>query len=147
MLPEFEKFMCWMCKHSDSCKRVDHEHIKFAHSPFAVYDSWKQHGFICSDFCTSSKEWPGFENYYHYFRMVWTYPDTRYYIGFTINNDKDTRYYVPYSLFAYNRHIDKDGNLKWHYKQYYKRSRKSPIGYELVKEINPKYERKDNNAK
>ena len=27
-----------------------------------------------------------------------------------------------------------EGNLKWIKKQYYKRSRKSPIGYELVTE-------------
>lgn len=143
MLLEFEKASCRHCIHSNDCKRVDHTHIQFAVPTFACYDHWIDRGFICSDFEPNRAlcpvlcdTWPGFENYYHYFRQVWTYPNERQFVGFCLDDNKSCRYYVPYSLFAYNRHIDEKGNLRWSYRLYYKRTRKSGTGYKLIREDN-----------
>lgn len=47
--------------------------------------------------------------------------------------------YILHKDFYNNTMFDDNGNLKWIYKQYYKQTRKNPIGYKLVKEYNKEY--------
>lgn len=51
-----------------------------------------------------------------------------------LNHDQSVRYFIKYSDFYFDTMFDEQGNLKWISKQYYKRTKDSPIGYRLVTE-------------
>ena len=55
-------------------------------------------------------------------------------ISFILDDDTSIRYKVPRKDFVNGTFLDSEGNLKWVEKEYYKRSRKSPIGYVLIHE-------------
>ena len=111
---------CGQCKHFkvdadrtvSTCKRIDHKHIKFAFPYFKSYDCGQFSPFVCKDFepsdtCPWLKEhWKGWNDY-------WEGEEPSGTIGFILNDQ---------------------GNLKWIEKEYYKQSRKSPIGYVLIHE-------------
>ena len=137
---------CGSCKHfnvrSDldgvepTCKRIDHKHIQFAKPWFKSYDCGMQSSIMCNDFEPS--EWCV------YLYNHWTDPIDYACMGdesrisgklyLCLDKDQSVRYAVKMRDFWYNTFLNEDGSLKWIEKMYYKRSKKSPIGYELVRE-------------
>ena len=131
------------CKHfngnsdrsESTCKRLDHKHFKFAKPWFKLYDCGQFQSHICRNFepaewCKYLHEhWTGYDDYYGDDKPKGT-------ISLVIDNDFSVRYSVTMDDFVNNTFIDENGNLKWVEKTYYKVSRKSPIGYELVYERN-----------
>ena len=117
-----------------TCKRIDHKKFRFAMPWFKSYDCGRSHGIVCRDFepaswCKWLKEhWVSYDDYYQGDKPSFPL------IGFTLGNDTTVRYMVKSEDFINNTFIDSDGNLKWVRKMYYKKSRKSPTGYELVTE-------------
>lgn len=115
------------------CKRIDHKLIKFAIPWFKSYDC---NGPICADFAprhpdyADFRDWTGYENWATVAHAVRRYGDR---VWFTINGDTHIRYGVPADLFVHGGMIEGD-TLKADRKMYYKQSRKSPIGYELITE-------------
>lgn len=151
MLLEFETAYCYHCKWFEvdanqpgkvsTCKRLDHKKYCFYTPWFRCYDCGEYNHLICSDFdpkpCfkVQFSTYPGFENYYAWYRQTFhKYLNRPLIIPLCLDGDFTVCFQVPYILFAYNRHIDKDGNLRWVHKMFYKRTRKSPIGYELITE-------------
>ena len=120
-----------------TCKRLDHKNIKFAVPWFKSYDCGQLSSNICEDFeprdtCKWLKEhWDGIERY---FGENYT-PGG--YVGLILNNDTSIRYYVKAEDFYRGSFLNDVGSLKWEYREYYRRSRSSPIGYRLERE---KYE-------
>lgn len=124
---------------SSACKRIDHKTVKFAKPWFKSYDCGDQHG-ICGAFEPEplrspviAERWCGFEKY---IALKAEAGDLRYPlrpVWFCINNDFSIRYGVDYWDFV-NGEMIKDGYLMCKKKQYYRISRKSPIGYELMTE-------------
>ena len=118
------------------CKRIDHKHYQFAIPWFKSYDCGQRSGIVCSDF--EPKEW-NLWLYRHWkpeFLEDMKKNRTDRYIGLCIDKDQSVRYYVKQEDFFNNTFKNEDGSLKWLFKKYYKRSKKSPIGYELVTEHN-----------
>lgn len=125
-----------------NCKRLDHKHYQFAIPWFKSYDCGQRSGGICSDF--EPNEW----ELWLYRHWKTEFKDIKHskgsstiprYVGLCIDKDQSVRYYVYADDFYNNTFKNTDGSLKWVYKQYYKRSKKSAIGYKLIKEYNKKY--------
>ena len=121
------------------CKRIDHKHLQFAVPWFKSYDCGQGSGGICSDF--EPNEWqlwlyrhwkPEFKDK-KYRKGSSILPRT---VALCIDKDQSVRYHVYAKDFYYNTFRNEDGSLKWIYKEYYKQSRKSPMGYKLVREYN-----------
>ena len=117
-----------------TCKKLDHKHVKFAVPWFKSYDCGQTASHICKEFEPADTQvwlknyWsPSFLGYYAPEGIVWL----------TLDDDTSIRYGVPAKDFYEGTFMNDDGSLKWIKKQYYKRSRKSPIGYELVTEEAP----------
>ena len=119
------------------CKRIDHKHIQFSVPWFKSYDCGQRSGGICNDF--EPKEWklwlyrhwkPEFKDKTKG-KQLSSIPRT---VDLCLDKDQSIVYKVKAEDFFYNTFLDENGNLKWIEKMYYKRSRKSPIGYELIHE-------------
>lgn len=145
---DIENYHCGNCIHWKlgaggkhlPCKRLDHETIKFATPWFKSYDAGQHSGCICSDFYPhpsntyAVKHWTTFEDYWNKYVDQWLpYKNTNTLIYFCLNDDRSIRYGVPLMDYVNGTMIDGD-MLKAVQKTYYKQSRKSPIGYELVHE-------------
>ena len=150
--------MCGDCKYHQvdaerredtTCKRLDHKRIKLAVPWFKSYDCGQfSHVAICADFSPKESHvwlynhWTCIEDYIADFEKEEKRPffgkphEGRAYIGFCIDGNKDVRYYVNRKDYFNNDFLDENGNLKWVKKCYYKKSRKSPIGYRLITEYN-----------
>ena len=124
-----------------TCKRLDHKHIQFAVPWFKSYDCGQQSAITCADFEPREsrkwlyEHWVSMDDYISAYEEVEKRPylaDKT--IGLCIDGDQSVRYYVRREDFHNNTFLNADGSLKWVKKQYYKKSRKSPIGYELVTE-------------
>lgn len=144
---EVDNYHCGNCKYfrvdadinESICKRIDHKLVKFYTPWFKTYDCNQHSGVICSDFIPASwcvhavNTWNGFNEYWKYYVEQWlTIADKT--VSFFINEDTSVSYQVLLNDFLYNTMFDSDGNLKAVTKRYYKRSKKSPIGYELITE-------------
>lgn len=116
-----------------TCKRIDHKHIQFAKPYFKSYDCGQRSAILCSDF--EPNEWELWL-YRHWKREFLGKVSTDGYIGLCLDKDQSVRYFVTKEDFFYNTFLNEDGSLKWKKKMYYKQSRKSPIGYELIIEWN-----------
>lgn len=143
---------CGECQHfqvdadrreTTTCKRLDHKKYKFAVPWFKSYDCGQYSQTICSDFIpvkwsvwlyshwTNIEDWiAGYEKEEHK-----SFFDKQY-VALCIDGDTSVRYYVNKKDYFYNCFIDERGELKWIKRCYYKQSRKSPIGYQLVWEYN-----------
>lgn len=142
---EVDNYHCGNCKffradadrNESLCKRIDHKTVKFYYPWFKSYDCNQHSGVICSDFIPASwcvhavKVWKGFDIYWENYVKQWLNTKT---VSFYINGDTSVCYQVPVMDFVYNRMFDKDGNLKAISRKYYKRSKKSSTGYELITE-------------
>lgn len=126
---------CTDCKYSPlGCKRADNKKYSLAKPWFLCSPI----GYICNDFKPSGIN--------KYLEENWT--DFRDYVGvinytkfvpIIVNGDASIRYYVYYKDYAYNNHIDKDGNLMWVKRCYLKRVKESsenPVGYKMILEYN-----------
>ena len=121
----FGVMKCSQCARHGKCKRL--EKIELARPWFASVSD----GRPCKDFSPKY-----YKLLLKYWRGVDVKPDDI--IAVCLNHDQSIRYYIKYSNFYNDTMFDENGNLKWIYKQYYKRTRKSPTGYKLVKEYNNK---------
>ena len=124
------------------CKRIDHKHLQFAVPWFKSYDCGQLSGITCADFKPLEirkwlyEHWVSIDDYMRAYEEIEGKPYVRGYLGLCIDKDTSVRYYVNYKDFFYNKFLNEDGSLKWVKKCYYKRSKKSPTGYELVWEYN-----------
>ena len=119
-----------------TCRRLDHKHLRFAVPWFKSYDFGQQSAIMCADFEPS-------ENF-KYLDEHWTSPidyaangdenRIRGKVYLCIDGDQSVRYAVSMHDFWFNTFRNDDGSLKWVEKMYYKRSRSSQTGYELVRE-------------
>lgn len=137
---------CGSCKHfnvradmdgvESTCKRIDHKHIQFAKPWFKSYDCGQYTRTMCNDFEPDEG--------HVYLYKHWTDPidyackgdESRIKgkIWLCLDKDQSVRYAVTMRDFWYGTFLNEDGSLKWIEKMYYKRSKKSPIGYVLVRE-------------
>lgn len=120
-----------------TCKRLDHKTIQFAKNPFASYNCGSGNGTswcLCNDF--------ELDTIYKLLREKWQ-PEwkeeilKKYRKGtmcLCLDGNFEVRYEILCSDFVDNTFLDENGNLKWLRKQYYKQSRKSPIGYKFINE-------------
>lgn len=122
------------------CKRLDHKKYRFAVPWFKSYDCGQFTGTVCRDFVPDrvlcpylASHWTGFDAYYGAIS-----PDDM--IALAIDGDQSVRYNVRRIDFVDNTFLDEHGALKWIKKCYYKRSRSSPTGYELITEYNDRSE-------
>lgn len=133
------KLDCENCKYhkpnadivESECKRLDHKHFCFSKNPFSSYHC---KGRICADF--EPKEWQKWlcanwkKEFINDYGNEIKDDDL---ISFCIDKNFDVRYQLRYKDFFDNNFI-KDNELLWLRKGYYKRSKKSPIGYIYVYE-------------
>lgn len=121
-----------------NCKRIDHKHIQFTKPWFKSYDCGQLGGGICNDFEPKEGLFWLYNHWKPEFKVKFMkgFNTTRKVVGLCLDKDQSIRYYVNYKDFFYNTFKNDDGSLKWLYKQYYKQSRKSPIGYVLITEKN-----------
>jgi len=147
---ERERYFCGSCKYfnikSDRddvvspCKRIDHKHLQFSRPYFKSYDCNQFNGVICSDFepadwCIYAKEhWGGFDAYWKSYKKYWNPNAETDSISFFIDKNTDVRYKVKLTDFVFGTMYNENGTLKAFEKTYYKRSKLSPIGYELIHE-------------
>lgn len=133
---EFFKVNAEMEGIESTCKRLDHKKFKFATPWFKSYDCGLHSGCVCTEFKPSEnskylhEHWTGFEDYFGEI-------DPKETVGLEIDGNREVRFHVRRTDFVNGTFINSDGNLKWVKKQYYKRTRKSPTGYELITEFNP----------
>lgn len=145
---EVERYSCGSCKFfnvnadrtESFCKRVDHKTVKFAEPYFKCYDCGQFDHLICADFLPADwhvnavKEWTNFDEYWENYVTQWLpYSNTDTYISFTLNGDTSVRYRVKLLDFVYGN-MYSDGWLNAYEKVYYKQSRSSPTGYDLIVE-------------
>lgn len=120
---------CLQCARHQKCERLSK--VELAKPWFASCPDGK----ICADFeppeyyILLKKYWRGCDIYYRKERQDLMIP-------VCLNHDQSVRYYIAYSDFYYNTMFDSQGNLKWVYKKYYRRTRNSEIGYRLMTESN-----------
>lgn len=136
---------CGDCKYCDpcadldgitsKCKRLDHKHFQFAVPWFKSYDCGQHSHGICYDF--KPKDWELWIKR-HFKKEFLDNKDFKenQYVGICIDKNQKIRYYVSAKDFYYNTFLNSDGSLKWIKKMYYKKSTRSPIGYELITEWN-----------
>ncbi len=107
---------CGHCKHFNvkadlpgevsSCKRIDHKTIKFYTPWFKCYDCGMHH-MICSDFeprhpeYADFRDWEGFDEAFPVWMDAWLPYRKKTDIGFILNGDRTTVYYVPFDTFVY----------------------------------------------
>jgi hypothetical protein len=138
---EYSYINCEQCRWCHTkCKRIDHKHFSFAR-PWFKSETYSQGiAAVCRDFVPASycvwinKNWIGWDEWVKGFEKQ---PKT---VSLCIDGDQSIRYHVSWTDFVNNTFVDNDGNLKWVYKLYYRKTRKSPIGYKLVTEYNPNYQ-------
>lgn len=126
-----------------TCKRLDHKKYKLAMPWFKSYDCGQFNSNICADFKPAdyckwlNAHWTNMEEYIAEFEKE---ERQSFFAGkyttLILDGNKDVRYRVSRVDYFYNRFINTDGSLKWVDRYYYKRSRKSPTGYEVVWEKN-----------
>lgn len=131
---QYPSLSCARCKYGgDSCKRLGGTNFEFA-SPWFLY---QPNGTICKDFTPSDyclllkQNWVSFDDYFGGGNQFEGQT-----VALCISGEQSVRYHVRAIDFVNGTFIDENGNLKWTKKQYYKMSRKSPTGYELVTEVN-----------
>jgi hypothetical protein len=116
--------------YKSNCKRLDHKHFQFAVPFCKSYDCSST--YICKEFKPSPiykwiyEHWIGVDTFVGKIKDSDTVP-------IVVDGNTDIRYYVKYKDFYNGTFVDKNGELKWVLKTYYKRSKKSPIGWKLVK--------------
>lgn len=120
------------------CKRLDHKHIQFAVPWFKSYDCGQHSGGVCSDFEPNEWELWLYRHWQPEFLNIDRKKQCLGKVGLCLDKDQSVRYYVDANDFYYETFLNEDGSLKWIEKKYYKRDKKSPIGYKLVTEINDK---------
>lgn len=119
-----------------TCKRLDHKHLRFAKPVFKSYDCGQFGGCcVCSDFYPNKSARWLYEHWEEVKKQIITYKENEL-IGLCVDGDFDTIYKVKVTDFYNNTFLNKDGTLKWVLKTYCKSSRKSPTGYEIIKEYN-----------
>lgn len=115
------------------CKRLDHKKYSFAKAVFYSYDCGQRNGCICSDF--EPNDWQLWLARHYKPEFIKEYEnriednDVMY---ICIDHNWAVRYEVNKKDFFNNNFLDANGNLKWIRKGYYKRSKKSSIGYKYV---------------
>lgn len=151
---EVDNLHCGDCKYfrhdipgkSTPCrKRIDHVKIRFATPWFQCYDCNQYSGVICSDFEPSgwykflASTWKGFDYYWPRFVEQW---QPLRYVAFILDGNKAVRYHVKLEDFVFGTMFDEDGRLKAYERQFYLKSRASPIGSVLMTEVwNPETKR------
>ena len=129
------KFFNVKASHPDvtgECKRLDHKVLKFAAPWFKSYDCGQSSAIICHEFEPKKlckwlyAHWLGTDAY-----VGEIPPKER--LWFTIGKDTSVRYAASLKEF-YDGTFMEEGSLRCYGKMYYKRSRKSQIGYELIRE-------------
>lgn len=124
-----------------TCKRLDHKKLRFAVPWFKTYDCGQFNGCVCRDFEPAKwckylyENWSSFDDY---FREILD----RKTVDLVIDGNLSIRYQIRYIDFVNNTFLDKEGNLKWIKRYFYKRvkvSEENPTGYKLVYEKNPDY--------
>ena len=138
---ECKYFQCDAERREDTtCKRIDHKHIQFSVPWFKSYDCGQYSGITCVDFEPKPlskwlyEHWVSMQDYMDSYKRVEGREYVNGYIGLCLDGNQEIIYYVKFSDFFYNTFLDSDGQLKWEFRKYYKKSRKSPIGYTLVTE-------------
>ena len=133
-----------------SCKRLDHKKYQFAVPWFKSYDCGQYGGICCRDFSPRKdsvylyNHWKGFDDYFGEIKdtsaeiILDNLRSTKGLIGLCVDKDQSVQYYVKSTDFINNTFLDEEGNLKWIKRCYYKQTRKSPLGYELIYEYNDK---------
>ena len=111
-----------------SCKRLDHKHIRFYTPWFKSYDC---NGCICSEF--KPQKWIKWL-YNHWKPEFNVAPSKNKTITLVLDKNRDIGYVVRYIDFFNGDFLNEDGTLKWVYKWYYVRTKKSPTGYECLRE-------------
>jgi hypothetical protein len=112
------------------CKRIDHNHIRFANPCFIGHACGGNLSRCGSDFEPS----PGLPWLYnHWDKIDIMLPKENAVIPFTLDRDTSIWYYVKYLDFYNNTFLNPDGTLKWAYKMYYKKAR-NILGYGLMRE-------------
>lgn len=141
---ERERYHCRMCKHyncradmesvQSTCKRIDHKKVQFYRPWFKSYDC--SYGVICSDFEPkyAKEHWDGFENYWNSYKKYWNTRTETDNAAFFLDGNTNIGYKVKLTDFVFGTMYNDDGTLKAYEKFYYKQSRKSPTGYELIHE-------------
>lgn len=131
---QYPSLSCVRCKYGgDSCKRLGGTNFEFARPWFLC----QSNGTMCKDFepaayCRWLKQnWVSFDDYFGAGNKF--DGET---VALCIDGYQSIRYYVRRIDFVNGTFVNGNGTLKWVKKQYYKMSRKSPTGYELVKEVN-----------
>lgn len=123
-----------------TCRRIDHKRVKFAVPWFKSYDCGQQSGIICADFVPAKwhkwlfEHWTSIEDYCREYEEVEGRPRVRGMLWLCLDGNTDVEYGVDYLDFYNGTFAGPDGKPMWKERRYYKRSRKSPIGYELVYE-------------
>lgn len=112
------------------CKRIDHNHIRFAKPFFIGYDCGRRLTHCCSDFEPNPGN-PWLYNHWDEINVI--LPKENAVIPFTLDGDTSVWYYVKYLDFYHNTFLNPDGTLKWVYKMYYKKAR-NILGYVLMRE-------------
>lgn len=133
---EWSHISCKDCKHyscKDDCfckKRLDHKKYRIAQPWFVTCYDYDFH--ICSDF-VATDHYPWLYNHWkkEFTEDCYNKNGT---ISIIIDGDKSVRYCIKAEDYFFNTFLDENGNLKWTKKMYYKQSRKSPTGYELIRE-------------
>lgn len=125
-------------RNESTCKRLDHKHIKFWKPYFKSYDCGQFMGNVCRDFEPRKESVPWLYNHWQGWDDYWDgeEPKPNETIPLVLDGNFSVMYHVLKTDFINNTFLNDDGSLKWIKRQYYKRSRKSPIGYELVTETN-----------
>lgn len=142
---------CGECEHfqvdadrreDTTCKRLDHKKYKLAVPYFKSYDCGQFHCNICSEFKPKASakwlhdNWESIDAYMSEYESVEHKAFLDGYTVLCLDGNTAIRYYVKRSDYFYNQFVNTDGSLKWVKRCYYKKSRKSPIGYELIWEYN-----------
>lgn len=149
-IDEREHYFCGSCAYfkvnadmpnvESTCKRIDHKKVQFYRSWFKSYDCNQFSGAICSgfipaDWCVAAKKnWDGFDNYWKSYKKYWNTNVDNDSISFFLDGNKNVGYKVKMTDFVFGNMYNDDGTIKAFEKFCYKQSRKSPTGYELIRE-------------
>ena len=117
-----------------TCKRLDHKHLRFAKKTFKCYDcgQWETH--TCAAFEPKDGVVWLKEHWAEVKEQIIPYKENEV-IFLNVDGDADVRYAVRATEFYNNTFKNTDGSLRWVYKYYYERSRKTSTGYKTVYEL------------
>ena len=152
MYNEWCTLQCGECKYfqvdadrreDTTCKRLDHKSVQFAEPWFKSYDCGQFHSNICSEFAPNDiakwlkDNWTTLEEWIAEYEQAEgkSFFEGKYTV-LIVNGDKKVRYYINRRDFFEGNFLNEDGSLKWVKRCYYKQSRQSPTGYEIVWENN-----------